>query len=130
MPRPAVRLPSPPSSKTLAAYGLTADEWLTICRRQRCVCPVCLKPFGDRMLVTDHEHVAGFKARKRRKAKGSKRGKGKEVRVRVMTPEERKRHVRGVLHAWCNGLVRQWLTLERAESICAYLRAHAARRAG
>ena len=128
MPRPVVRLPTPPSAGTLARYGLTADEWLAICRRQRCVCPVCLKPFGDRKLVTDHEHVRGFKARKRRRPKKGKKGDGRTVLVRVMSRAERKDHVRGVLHAYCNGLVRVWLTLDRAKAIVAYLEAHAARK--
>ena len=119
----------PPTPTTLARYGLTADEWLAICRRQRWTCPICLQPFGNRLLVTDHDHVKGFRATKRRKAKRSKRGDGKVVRVRAMSQEERKQHVRGVVHAWCNGLIRVWLTLERAESITAYLRAHADRRA-
>lgn len=127
MPRPA-KLPDPPSAGTLARYGLTAAEWLAICRRQRCVCPVCLKPFGDRKLVTDHEHVKGFKARRRRKTKKARNGERKVIRVRVMSQEERKRHVRGVVHAWCNSYIRAWLTLERAESIVEYLRAHRDRR--
>lgn len=122
--------PAPPSTDTLRRYGLTAADWLAICRRQGYVCPVCLKPFGDRKLVTDHDHVAGFRARKRRRAKKAKGGVRKVITVRVMTPDERRRHVRGVLHAYCNGLVRRWLTLERAESIVAYLKAHRTRRDG
>ena len=113
---------------------MTAAEWLAICRRQRYTCPVCLQPFGDRMLVTDHDHVAGFKATKRRRIKDKKKlgpdGKRRIIRVRAMSQEERKRHVRGVLHAYCNGLVRRWLTLEKAESIVEYLRAHRDRRDG
>ena len=113
----AVSAPRPPSLSTLRNYGLTAEEWLDLAARQKFTCPVCLKPFGDRKLVIDHEHVAGWRARKRRK---SKRGRH-QVRVRVMTPDERRPYVRGILHAWCNGYVRAWLTLPRARAIVAYL---------
>jgi hypothetical protein len=122
----------------LQKYGLTADDWDEMCRRQNCTCPVCNQSFGDRMLVIDHDHVRGFKATKRRKSKDkkgratktvSRRGKATAVRVRIMTPAERRAHVRGVLHAYCNGLVRKWLTLEKCETILAYLIAHNARRA-
>ncbi len=111
----------PPSDTTLKRYGLTEADWFAMCRRQRGVCPVCNGPFGDRQLVVDHAHVAGFKANKWKK-RGDKRW-----RVRVMTPADRRIHVRGVLHAWCNGLVRKWLTEDRARSILAYLEAHRAR---
>ena len=114
-----VSVPTPPSLGTLRSYGLTADEWLEMARRQDYACPVCQKPFGDRKLVVDHEHVAGWRARKG-KLKSGKRRAAKDQRV--MTPDQRKVYVRGLLHAWCNGYVRAWLTLERAESIVAYLK--------
>ena len=117
----------PPSQGTLRKYGLTEAEWRAMCRRQEWRCPVCGEPFGERPLAIDHEHVAGWKARKRRKGKRRVDGKRIDVRVRVMTPEERKRYVRGVLHSWCNRFVRSWLTLARAESILRYLEAHEAR---
>lgn len=122
MPKPVRRtiLPPPPSAGTLKRYGLTATDWADLCRRQGCVCPVCEQPFGDRRLVVDHAHVKGFKATRRPLA-------GKTRRRRVMSAGERKTHVRGVLHAWCNGYVRAWLTLDRARSLVAYLEAHAAR---
>lgn len=119
--------PPPPTLGTLRRYGLTPADWTEMCRRQDNMCPVCNKPFGDRKLVVDHAHVAGFKATKKRKGKKKRNGERVVVRVRVMEPEERRRHVRGVLHAWCNGYVRAWLTLDRAESLVTYLRAHAAR---
>ncbi len=99
-----------------------------MCVRQGWCCPVCTQPFGDRKLAIDHEHVKGWRARKRRK--GTKRvgGKRVEVRVRVMTPAERKPHVRGVLHMYCNGLIRSWLTLARTKTILAYLEAHESRK--
>lgn len=114
-----------PSLATLRKYGLDEPAWREICERQGWRCPICSEPFGDRLLAIDHEHVAGFKARKRRK--GKKRGEdGKriEVRVRVMPPEERSRHVRGVLHSFCNRFVRRWLTIDRAQRILQYLEAH------
>lgn len=117
MPKP-VRLPKPPSTGTLRTYGLTTIEWLDMARRQNCICPVCQQPFGDRKLVIDHEHVRGWKARKG-KLKSGKRRATKDQRV--MTPEQRRPYVRGILHAWCNGYVRAWLTLTRAKSIVAYL---------
>lgn len=111
--------PKPPTRNTLAKYGLTEADWLALCRRVKYTCVVCGKPFGDRPLVVDHEHVAGFKARKGKTAK-----KGHRIKVRVMCPAERKQYVRGVIHNYCNRFVRRWLTLERARAIAAYLGAY------
>ena len=130
MPKIPKRKLRPPSAKTLASYGLTEADWWAMVRRQKGVCPICQQPFGDRKLAIDHEHVKGWRARKRRKSKRKVGGKRADVRLRVMTPAERRPHVRGILHLWCNGLVRSWLTLPRARSIVAYLEAHAARRGG
>ena len=99
-----------------------------MCERQDYICPICQKPFEDRPLVVDHEHVKGFRARKRRKGKKKVGGKRVDVRVRVMTPEQRLPHVRGILHSYCNRFVRSWLTLPRAKSIVSYLEAHERRR--
>lgn len=126
----AVEIVRPPTLTTLRKYGLTVEDWKRFCFLQQCICPVCLQPFGGRKLVIDHEHVAGFKARKRRKGKRKVGGKRQDVRVRVMLPSERRKHVRGILHAWCNGWVRSWLTLERTRSILLYLEAHKARKDG
>lgn len=111
-----------PTAGTLAKYGLTADDWLALCQRQGNCCPVCGEEFGDRPLAIDHEHVRGFKARKVRSRKG------RRFKVRVMAPAERRRHVRGVLHSYCNRFVRRWLTLPRAVAIVAYLQEHERRR--
>lgn len=119
----------PPTQSTLRRYGLTAANWLAICKRQRFTCPVCNELFGDRKLVIDHEHVAGFRAHKKRKGKKKVDGKRIDVRFRVITPEERSRHVRGILHSYCNRFVRKWLTLDRARRIVAYLEEHAQRAA-
>lgn len=110
--------PKTPTAGTLAKYGLTVEDWKRLCTVCKCVCVVCGQPFGDRPLVIDHEHVRGFKARKKRKSKCGT----KTIKVRVMPPEERRKYVRGILHAYCNRFVRRWLTLERAEAITAYLR--------
>lgn len=130
LPRSQLVLPKPPSAGTLRSYGLTAADWNRMAIQQGCVCPVCRQPFGDRKLVVDHEHGGGFKATKKVRAKKAKGedGKRKLVRVRAMPHEERARRVRGILHRWCNGYVRGWLTLERAESIVAYLKEHESRK--
>lgn len=114
-------LPPPPSKGTLRSYGLTPDDWYAMCRRQGGVCPVCRQPFGDRKLAIDHEHVKGWRARKAKLKSGKVRASKDR---RVMTPEQRRPHVRGILHMYCNGLVRKWLTVERTESILAYLLSH------
>lgn len=118
MPRLEARAPK---EATLREYGLDRAAWLAMAKRQRWTCPICEQPFGDRALAIDHEHVAGWKARKRRKGKTVRGGKRVDVRVRVMTPEQRRPYVRGILHSWCNRFVRSWLTLSRARSIVAYL---------
>lgn len=112
-------VPKPPRPETLANYGLTADDWRRLCRECKCICFVCGKPFGDRPLVVDHQHVKGFRATKKVRYTGKRKG---HKRVRVMPPEERRKYVRGVLHNYCNRFVRRWLTLERAEAIVLYLR--------
>lgn len=106
----------PPSRATLTKYGMTEDEWWDMCEECNYTCVVCGKEFGDRPLVIDHEHVKGFKARKKRKAK-----KGHTIKVRVMSPSERRNYVRGIIHNYCNRFVRRWLTLDRAKAIVNYL---------
>ncbi len=108
--------PKPPRLATLRKYGLDESDWFRLCKSCKCVCVICGKPFEDRPLVIDHEHVKGFKARKTRTKKG------KATKVRVMAPAERKKYVRGILHSFCNRFVRRWLTLSRAEAIVAYLK--------
>ena len=120
--------PKPPSTTTLRKYGMTEADWYTFARLQNYTCPICQRPFEDRALVIDHEHVKGWRARKPKKMAGGKIRHRNDNRSRVMTPEERRPHVRGILHSWCNLYVRSWLTLPRAESIVAYLRAHESRR--
>ena len=119
---PPLKLPKPPTQSTLRSYGLDESEWRDICRRQGWRCPVCGELLGARPLAIDHEHVAGFRAHKTR------RRKGKKWKVRAMHPSDRRRHVRGVLHSFCNRFVRAWLTLERAKLILDYLTEHERRR--
>ncbi len=110
-------MPKPPRIGTLRKYGLTKEDWVDLCDACGNVCVVCGKPFEDRPVVIDHEHVKGFKARKKRRLNG------KTIKVRVMGPEERRKYVRGVIHNYCNRFVRSWLTLPRARAIVAYLEA-------
>ncbi len=110
-------MPKIPRLATLRKYGLTKEDWFDLCDACACTCVVCGKPFEDRPVVIDHEHVKGFKARKKRKKNG------RTVKVRVMGPAERRKYVRGVIHSFCNRYVRSWLTLSRAKAIVAYLEA-------
>jgi hypothetical protein len=113
-----------PRLGTLRKYGLTVADWTSMCEACNYTCVVCGKPFEDRPLVVDHEHVKGFKARKKKRAK-----KGHIIKVRKMTPADRRQYVRGVIHSFCNRFVRSWLTLERARSIAAYLEAYERKKA-
>lgn len=118
-------VPKPPTIGTLRSYGLTEADWVRLCEACDCTCVVCGKPFGDRPLAIDHEHVKGFRATKRVKAKQKRKGAKERhtIKVRVMPQEERRRYVRGVIHNFCNRFIRRWLTLDRAEAIVRYLRA-------
>jgi len=110
--------PSPPSAKTLARYGLSAEEWLAILERQFGVCAVCGRlpnPPKPRLLKSgevrqlgpqfniDHDHIKGFKK---------------------LPPEKRKQHVRGVVCHYCNRFLLARITLLKAEAVVAYLTAH------
>jgi len=112
---PAVKMPH---TSTLAKYGMTSADWVTLCAACNYTCVVCGKPFEGRPLVVDHEHVKGFKANKKKKSK-----KGHVIKVRKMPPSTRRLYVRGVIHNYCNRFVRSWLTLPRAKAIVAYLEA-------
>lgn len=124
-------MPAAPKLKTLKKYGLTEADWVAMCESCDHTCVVCGKPFEDRPLVVDHEHVKGFKATKLRKAKQKKPGATERhtIRVRQMSPADRRKFVRGVIHNYCNRFVRSWLTLPRARAIVAYLEAYERTRA-
>lgn len=125
MPTPPSRTGvKPPSKGTLAKYGMTEVEWWALAKACRFTCVICGKPFADRRLAIDHEHVAGWRARKRKKMAGGKVRKKYDPKSRVMTPQERKRYVRGVVHNFCNTYVRFWMTLERVTAIRNYLQAY------
>lgn len=106
---------TPPAARTLATYGLTQDEWIALLKAQGWKCPICLlgndrpKTGKQALWNTDHEHVPGW-------AK--------------MPPEERKKHVRGILCYRCNhrvlGNLRDHETVQRMAD---YLRAHHERNA-
>ena len=100
---------SPPNKGTLAKYGLTADTWRRITIDQGYVCPICKQSLVGRKLVVDHQHVRKWKK---------------------MKPEQRRLHVRGVLHNFCNRTyVRAFLTIEKAEAVAEYLKKHERRKA-
>lgn len=95
----------PPTQKTLARYGLSAGDWLDILERQGTVCAVCKRMPPSGRLVVDHDHIKGWKK---------------------LPPEKRRLHVRGLL-CWlpCNRYyVGRSITIERSESVTAYLRDH------
>lgn len=103
MPRVVQRI-RVPTKATLTKYGLTAEEWRKILRGQGDVCAICKKFPDSGKLMTDHEHVAGF---------------------RKMPPELRRMYVRGVICNFCNlFIVRKQMTLSRAIAAVAYLRAY------
>lgn len=110
MPRPgsktggSVRIPSPPSQKTLDKYGLTVDDWLEVAKRQGYVCFICKKLPENGRLNTDHDHVKKWKK---------------------MPPDERKRHVRGLLCYFCNHYyVGRCFTVFKADNAAEYMREH------
>lgn len=99
---------NPPTKGTLRTYGLTAEEWLLILRRQGEVCAICKRFPQSGKWVTDHEHVAKF---------------------RKMPPETRRLYVRGVICHFCNShVVGRFVTLEKAVNAVAYLTAYSKRR--
>lgn len=96
----------PPSTRTLARYGLTRANWLAMLARQKWRCPICLRRVVSWNI--DHEHIPGWKA---------------------MRPRDRKRHVRGVLCVYCNyRVVKSRLPADQAKRIADYLRDYERRR--
>lgn len=104
----ALRGINAPAPATLRCYGLTAPDWLGLLAAQGWRCPVCLKDGPHVRWNTDHEHVPGWKG---------------------MPSEERRRHVRGVLCAYCNHRrVNSRMPADEALRIAGYLAAYEARR--
>jgi hypothetical protein len=105
---------SPPAPSTLARYGLSLEEWQSLLHAQGGVCGVCgtvpspSKRDGKVRLVTEHEHVRGWKK---------------------MPPELRKLYVRGLTCWWCNtSYLGRGITVEKAEGMVRYLTNYANRR--
>lgn len=90
-----------PTKQTLAKYGLTLAEWIGILNEQGCVCPICGKQPPSGRMVTDHEHVRGFKK---------------------LLPAERKRFVRGICCWTCNRyFLARGMDCDKAQALFAYL---------
>jgi len=105
---PAVAV-KPPSKPTLRRYGWTAEEWWARWEEQGLVCAICQVAPRTGRVVTDHEHVRGWKK---------------------MPPEERKNYIRGLLCWTCNAnIVRRGITIQKLENAATYLRIYRERRA-
>lgn len=97
-----------PKPATLAKYGLTAEEWLAILERQGGKCAICGVVPANGRLVTDHEHVRGF---------------------RRLPKSQRAQYVRGILCNFCNWrVVRKGMTVDRLYYGAMYLNDYKARR--
>lgn len=97
-----------PTKQTLAKYGLSEAEWLAILEHQGGVCYICEKVPGTGRMVTDHEHVKGFKK---------------------MEPQDKKKHVRGLCCWTCNRyFLARGMTITKALRVAQYLREYEARR--
>ncbi len=97
-----------PSDVTLKKYGLSSEEWLDMLAEQGGVCGVCGRVPATGRLVTDHEHVAGWKK---------------------MPPEQRKMYVRGLVCWFDNhSYLGRGITVAKAEGVVAYLKRYQARR--
>lgn len=97
-----------PKPKTLAKYGLSAEDFRALLQAQGGVCYVCKKAPESGRLHIDHEHVRGW----------------------AKLPDERRRlYVRGLLCHWCNrSYVGRCITIEKAARVVEYLQRYAVRR--
>lgn len=90
-----------PSEPTLKQYGLTEGLWRKILDNQGGVCAICKQLPKTGRLVTDHEHVKGWKK---------------------MPPEERVKYVRGLLCWVCNHYYcGRGITIAKSKNLTAYL---------
>ncbi len=92
-----------PSSKTLAKYGMTADDFTAMFQAQKGKCAVCYGDLAGKQMFIDHEHRAGFS---------------------TMTAEKKRMQVRGILDYSCNRFRvcrNNYLT---AQAVLAYLEQH------
>lgn len=100
----AIKVPSAP---TLKKYGLDAQGWLAILEAQGWVCAICKKVPKTGRFNTDHSHIRRWKTK---------------------SPEERRKHVRGIVCWWCNKVyLGRAITIDKAVNVVAYLRAFAGR---
>jgi hypothetical protein len=96
-----------PSKATLKKYGLDAESWLAILASQGWVCAICKKVPKTGRFNIDHDHARRWKQR---------------------PPEERRRHIRGIVCWWCNKThLGRAITIEKAINVVHYLQAFAAR---
>ena len=99
---------APPSAATLRKYGLTRDDWIALLKAQGWRCPICLRHSPALKWVVDHHHVPMWSS---------------------LTPEQRKRHVRGILDSWCNHRrVHSEMGAAEAQRMADYFKAHETRR--
>jgi hypothetical protein len=89
------------SDKTLAKYGLTAQDFKIMLYNQGGVCGICKKESTSGRLNVDHEHIKGWKK---------------------LPPEERKKYCRGLLCYICNNrLMTKGVTEEKLLSAVYYM---------
>lgn len=92
-----------PTTATLKKYGLTSLEWLQLYNSHMGRCGICGRSFEGIRVNIDHVHVRGWKK---------------------MAPEERKRHIRGLLCYNCNKfMVMRGITSEKLYKGWQYMRA-------
>lgn len=92
-----------PSLPTLKKYGLTLMEWQSLYQHLKGKCPICERPFDDKVRpCVDHLHVKRYKK---------------------LRPEQKRKYVRGILCVYCNRrLVAKGMTTRRAYNVYEYLR--------
>lgn len=95
-------------STNVRYYGLELKEYHEMLQKQDYQCAICRKHVDDerRLLAVDHEHVEGFSE---------------------MSPENRKKYVRGLLCILCNKHRMAEMNLQVAERIVEYLRKYSSR---
>lgn len=92
------------SKATLKKYGLSQEEWQALYYKFDGCCWICGRSLEGKLACVDHEHVKGFKK---------------------MSPEEKKKHLRGILCYQDNKLVvSRVVTPERLRKAAKYLEEH------
>lgn len=96
-----------PRPETLKKYGLTLADFNELYNLQGGKCPICEKTLEKRICI-DHNHIRGWSK---------------------MTPENRKKHVRGLVDWFCNHYyLGRSITAQKAKNVVAYLEAFEARK--